>query len=462
MTAGRSIEEDRGTSGRRGKIWIAAAGVFLLAVVTRACFLWYHGPVVVADAPEYLQIARNLVEHHAYSSSTEAPFLPTIRRAPLYQFLIAALNFWGEQSALRVVWLQIVLDALVAVEVLFLTRLVAPAPWAIVAGFFYAVYPGAIDVSYAVMNETLFTFVLTSAIGLLAWALPRDRTPGTMTSGILLGLAALCRPIALLYPLTLAAVILLRRGFPRRVLHSLLLVGCAATVIAPWSIRCSRLAGSTVLLQSNSVMNWYMATRWDWHVERWDPRQWDELAAADLYTQRFRAARTPREQVEADRFGAEQAWRNIAASPCNYLKSRLHLYPRLFVNSFDNITKVNKSFLSSIREGDLVSFSLKCFMLVVFSLLPFFLALAGLAAAGRSVIGLLSATVWVSTAIIHLPMWIEYRFWIPMMPFMLVSAAGVPALLARQSPLAHQDEAHHDDRPGARPRGTPAARSVSH
>src|SRR5439155_16491000 len=60
----------------------------------------------------------------------------------------------------------------------------------------------------------------------------------------------------------------------------------------------------------------------------------------------------------------------------------------------------------------------------VFSLAPFLLGLVGLAEARQCPASALCATVWVYFWIVHLPMWVEYRYWLPAVPFLLVSAAA--------------------------------------
>jgi hypothetical protein len=172
-------------------------------------------------------------------------------------------------------------------------------------------------------------------------------------------------------------------------------------------------------------VNWYLPTRWD--LNQLDEAQLFASFRRDPYGTRLGTARTPAEVVEADRFGLEQAIHNVLSNPRAYLASRARVYPHLFLNSFDSLTGLNQSFGSLIAERRMWAVLLKLTLLALFALLPLALALLGLAAQRRSLIALLCASVWIATAVAHMPMWIEFRFWTPALPILLVNAAaGVP------------------------------------
>jgi hypothetical protein len=42
------------------------------------------------------------------------------------------------------------------------------------------------------------------------------------------------------------------------------------------------------------------------------------------------------------------------------------------------------------------------------------------------------ATVWLYILVANLPLWVEYRFWIPAVPFVFISAAQGAHFLARK------------------------------
>src|SRR5438445_9559087 len=96
---------------RRSRAALAAALVFLVALVARLAFLWWRGPHTTPDSVEYLALARNITAHAAYSLQTSAPFLPSIRRPPLYPVFLAMLCCLGHPDPLAVAVIQSILDA---------------------------------------------------------------------------------------------------------------------------------------------------------------------------------------------------------------------------------------------------------------------------------------------------------------------------------------------------------------
>ena len=75
-------------------------------------------------------------------------------------------------------------------------------------------------------------------------------------------------------------------------------------------------------------------------------------------------------------------------------------------------------------EGRHATAALKVSLLVIFSALPLALALVGLAAARRAPAAGVCASVWLYTAAALLPVWAEYRYWVPATPFLLVGAVA--------------------------------------
>ncbi len=177
-------------------------------------------------------------------------------------------------------------------------------------------------------------------------------------------------------------------------------------------------------------MNFYVPTLVD-QDQRDQGHLWPYFLNNDPYGQRLAVARTPTEMLEADRFGAQQARRNVLAQPAKYLRSRLRAYPYLFITSFDNFTGINQSWSDLLARKEIGHLLLKLTMLLVFSVLPLLLGLLGLFLINHRIVAALCASVWLYTLVIHLPMWIEYRFWIPAMPFLLVSAAMTVARVAK-------------------------------
>jgi uncharacterized membrane protein len=151
--------------------------------------------------------------------------------------------------------------------------------------------------------------------------------------------------------------------------------------------------------------------------------------------------------VEADQFGIRQAIRNVQADPFAYLVSRLRSYPHLFLTSFDRFTRINTSFAQLLATRDVARLVVKTTLLIVFSLAPFLLGLAGLWPARKNAVASYVAVIWLAVLVSYLPMWVQYRYWLPAVPFLLVSAASSLETIMQWASKRHQTLAE-DLQPG--------------
>lgn len=420
-------------------LFVVGAAVFLIALSARVAFLETNGVQLTPDSADYILLAKNLRAHGAFSLEAEPPLTPTIRRAPLYPVFLAAFVRPGGISINGVVAAQIIMDAAVAVFVFLLVFMIIPSVrWAVGAGLTYALYPGAIYVTPSILSEPSFTFFLVAGVLSVVIAFQQDAPKWSAVGGILLGLAALCRTIALPLPFLFSAVLILIVGvcvvpmrFSRRLLHSALLIGCTALVVVPWTIRCTRLSERLVIVQGATSVLFYAGTRTDWN-QKDQESLWRKFATEDPFGRRVTTAKTPKELADADQVGSELAFQNIRANPRGYLSLRARTFPFLFLTSFDNFTGLHKSFSMAYREGAWLTLFIKATLLIGFSLAPTILGVIGLWGSWRNVAAALASLVWIYTAAINFPMWIEYRYWVPVIPFLLVSStAGLHLLVTK-------------------------------
>lgn len=426
-----TVIENRTRATTKSLLW-AIAAVFLLALCARVAFLSVRGVKFTPDTADYIRLAENLRAHGAFSLDKGAPFTPSIRRAPLYSAFLAAFIWSGGVSVPWAVAAQIGMDAAVAVLVLLLAHAALSVRWALAAALAYAIHPGAVYLSTYMISEPLFTALTVAGALLVLYGLLRDRLALTIFGGVAFGLATLCRPISLPLPfLLVAAGLFVAPRLPRRWLHAALLVACTAVVITPWMVRCAGVSGRLVFVQGYTPALFYAATRYDWNQQDQETL-WPRFATQDPYGKLLHAARTPQEVAEADRIGLRLGLDNIRANPKAYLASRARSAPYLFITSFDPFTGLNKSFGQLSREGDVFRLALKVSLLLVFSLVPLLLGVLGLFGSRRNLSAAFCATVWIYTLMINLPMWVEYRYWLPAVPFLLVNAAvGAQIVTAR-------------------------------
>ena len=409
------------------RLWLSAIAVFLIAIVVRAAFLIRNGVVTTLDTVDYVTIAQNLMGHGVFSLSTSFPYIPTIRRPPLYSFFLAAVS-----PGLTAILLQVALDAACALGVYFLTLSAGRIKQALTAGLFYAFYPSAIVASCSLMSEALFSFTLVTAVVFLVLGIRRDAPSASIAGSVCLGLTILCRPIAGAYLIALVATLIASGTVPRRYLHSAILLVGATSILSPWLARCYAVSGRFVFVQGFSAINVYVPTMMELdqadEVVFWP---WPHLAHTP-YGSRLDKANTPAEMVEADHFGVAEALRNIRHNPRGYVRLRLRTLPHLFLSSFDSFTGIDRSFRQLLASRDVPHITVKFLMMAVFSVAPLILGVFGLPSIRCNSVALLCASIWLTTLVVHMPMWIESRFWLPAVPFLLVNAScGFAKLVER-------------------------------
>ena len=391
--------------------------IFTVALAARLGFLAVRGTFEAPDTAEYRLLPRNLLCFHTFSMDENPPIAPAIRRPPVYPVFLAALMM-VTSSRIAPAIAQAVLDALVAVMIFLIASRAVRPPLAIGVALFYALHPGPIANAAAILSETVFATLLCAAALLALIAAERFSGMFAICSGIAFGLAALTRSIGVVYLIVVLGVLLAWRF--RRVA---VIAGISAViVIAPWIIRSSRLAGRFVFIQAPSSFGWYLPSLW-WLDQNDEPAMWRHYRAGDPYGVRLEAAKTPAEVMQADDFGRQQTIANIRKNPRAYVISRIRAFPHLFLNTFDPFTGINRSLGDVVRAHDFGVLAIKLILLLLFSALPIAFALLGLPASRQTPAASMAAAIWLVTLAFHVPVWIEYRYWLPALPFQLVTAA---------------------------------------
>ncbi len=127
------------------------------------------------------------------------------------------------------------------------------------AGVMLAFWPTHVQFTTVIGSETIFTVLCLASI--LAWPEPGERRTlaRVAVAGVLLALATYVRPTALLLPVVLAGSAWLRGlSFPRAAGQVALAAVVMAVIIAPWSVRNTRLFGQFVLVSTNGGSNLWM------------------------------------------------------------------------------------------------------------------------------------------------------------------------------------------------------------
>lgn len=179
------------------------------------------------DGRVYSQLARNLIERGIYSHATEPPFFPSIVRVPGYPLFLAGVyrTFgFGDNTAVRIV--QSVIDTGTCALVALLAFYWEPEAHrkraaSIGALFLAALSPFTAIYSGTILSETLTTFlaVATCLAATLAFRSQGQKKALQWWSitGLLAGLAVMCRPDSALFATALGITLVVSIIFaPRR------------------------------------------------------------------------------------------------------------------------------------------------------------------------------------------------------------------------------------------------------
>ena len=201
------------------------------------------------DSADYLVLAKNLAAGGPFSRDPRPPFRPEILRTPVYPSFLAGLDRLGLALPAAGVLAGVLLSCLAIVLVF-----AGAGKWGLsrrgsaAAAFFVALDLGAAAYANFLLSESLFVVLLLLAFGRLGRGVS-DRPAGAVPAGLLLGLAILCRPIALGLPFALS--------LGRRLRFSAVLILSSGAVVVPWMIRNAATAGSFTVSSVASVNLYY-------------------------------------------------------------------------------------------------------------------------------------------------------------------------------------------------------------
>ncbi len=149
------------------------------------------------DSLEYVTIAANLRAGHGFSQSTGPPFAPDFLRTPVYPALLTVVTGPEGTSLRAAALLNSVIGLLTMLAAwAWVRRRVGSTP-AMVTGLLLATDLTSLTYHHLVLTETTFAALLLAAL----WFLTDPAAPSIRSAagtGASVGLAALCRPIAVL------------------------------------------------------------------------------------------------------------------------------------------------------------------------------------------------------------------------------------------------------------------------
>lgn len=185
----------------------------------------------------YVTLADRLVTEKQYGEESDQDLI----WPPGYAAFVALSSAMSTPNPAAVALVQLGLTVAIAAMLVVLAGWLAGPDASLLAGWLYALSAAAALWSLTVMSETLFAACLVAAA--LAWAaaLHRRSISFALLCGILLGLAALVRPIGLvLLPIwcVATAVGMARRGHRRLGIRLGMVIAVGAVAVTlPWAVR---------------------------------------------------------------------------------------------------------------------------------------------------------------------------------------------------------------------------------
>ena len=297
--------------------------------------------------------------------------------------------------------------------------------WVVAAGMTYALHPAAMHYAGSILSESLFAFLVMAAVTVLGFGIRRDRLSWIMAAGLLTGLAALTRPVAAPFGfLVVAGMWCWRKSIPRPVAMAVLFSVAAIGTMAPWIVRSSRIAGRFVLVTSTGPVNFALAVA----PERWNLNDQSSIWQNKPYWQSnpcgraLTEAHTPPESARADETCLHTALSDLRKNPEHYVRNRIGQL-RFPLTSFDAATGNATSFGTALRQKAWTVLGMKVALFTLFSLVPLLAGMIGLFVGKRAIEKSLCSALWLFTILIHLPGYVEYRYFFPAVPMLLVTAA---------------------------------------
>lgn len=294
--------------------WLIA--LLLLAAILRVGIICWKPESLTEDRDMYWGIARRLAAGNGFAHPDLGH--PTAYRPPLYPLLLAGMIWLGGNH----VWLaglQAVLSVMTVALTWILARRLSLGRMVPLAVAFVVMNPLLIQMTALAMTETLCALLVTLAL----LSVQRERqklTSQRWLIGVLIGLAALCRPTVWAF-VVLASIgswlVWWRRSggvsppFSVALRPWLPVVVAFGITIAPWVFRnfivfgqpivTTTHGGYTLLLGNNDEA--YRAEIAQPAPEPWDSRAWQE----SIRLERHRAGIESFDEVEIDRWMSQRA-----------------------------------------------------------------------------------------------------------------------------------------------------------
>jgi 4-amino-4-deoxy-L-arabinose transferase-like glycosyltransferase len=400
--------------------WRGVAAISAVALCWRS--LWLLRPDwEIGDASEYLKLGQSIVHAGIFSYDGSHP---SSYRPPLYPAFIAAAHLFTGHPVEAVLIVQVIIGTLTVTLACLIATHYFDQPTAIVAGAMLAIAPMTSRYTALLLTETLFTFLIIASLSL--WS--RNHR---LMSGVLLGLATLTRASTLPFVFIISLIGLARVN---RRSHRELLVAFlgALLVLAPWVARNVGNVGRWTIADAGFGVNLLYGTA----DLRSGSNRWTQLSALSELV----GTRDGEPTVYEENRARHMALTRIRAHPLSWFRARIRQWPWLFIDSGDYLPiEANRvAFRQALAVGNGLTVLIKVGFLIG-NVVVCTLAVVGLWLSRHRFVEL--SPLWsfpAFLAVVHLPMYVEPRYGLPLLPFTLIfAAAAITHVRSRPPAIAH-------------------------
>ncbi|UCD93982.1 MAG: glycosyltransferase family 39 protein, partial [Candidatus Zixiibacteriota bacterium] len=238
-----------------GKYPIAAI-LAVVAVVRLAFLLSYYSD------PQWDQLLVDSLFHDRWAASIASGNIlggDVFFRAPFYVYVLGGLYALVGHSLLAARLFGHVVG-LVSVYLTFcLAGRLFSRRTALAATLIHALYPIAVYFESELLVDNFFTMLVELSVLLLFVSSEKNRPQWYFITGLVLGLAAITRPVILaLVPLYIIWVFVLRGSGKRSISRGLILLAGLILMIAPVTLRNTLVADDFVLVSSSGGINFFI------------------------------------------------------------------------------------------------------------------------------------------------------------------------------------------------------------
>ena len=301
-----AVERPRTVVSRLSPDWRNALGVAGLALLVRLAYFLIarDGSLTAPDSTDYLHLAQRLVSGGGYASAGGI-FPADLNRPPGYPVFVAIASGWHHISLDQVALIQVLLGAAFAGALTFVVGRWLGSRYGLIAGCAMALDWSTVLYSPLILADLLFAMLFAIGVALVVSCIARRRTRDAILGGMVLGLAAVVKPVGIVVLLAVGIATLVR---PRANWRLAACCAAMALVVLPWALR-NEVRYGIFNVSTIDTVNLYFYTA-DGVLR--EPVLFTEvpaLSGADLTAPQFRSIRANPAQLDSRLTSA--AWTDI-------------------------------------------------------------------------------------------------------------------------------------------------------